>query len=303
MIKDKKLNSLLWVEKYRPKTFEDMVGLDERIPKLVNQNMPHLLFVSPPGTGKTTASKIIIDKLGCDSLVLNASDERGIDTIREKVKTFSMTLSSKKDIFKVVLLDEGDYLTPEAQAILRNLLETYAKNCRFIITCNFENRIIDAIQSRCSKFTFKKVSDDELLSLLEKICKNENVQYDVNSLKKIIEVSRGDIRKSINLLQQNIKDNKVIPDVILESNVKDILDKLKQGKFDDVRRELIEKGVDYEQLIVEIFRYVSSNKEFSLEIRKKIILEIAQTLYEMSFVLIKEIPFAKFMIRVEEVLK
>ena len=302
-MKEKKLSNLLFVEKYRPKVFEDVINLDKRIPELVNQNMPHLLFVSPPGTGKTTCAKIIIDKLGCDFLVLNASDERGIDTIREKVKTFSMTMSSKKDMFKIVLLDEGDYLTPEAQAILRNLMETYAKNCRFIITCNFENRIIDAIQSRCSKFTFKKVSDDELLSLLEKICKNENIQYDISSLKKIIEVSRGDIRKSINILQQNVKDNKVIPDVILESNVKDILDKLKQGKFDDVRRELIEKGVDYEQLIVEIFRYVSSNKEFSLEIRKKIILEIAQTLYEMSFVLIKEIPFAKFMIKVEDTLK
>lgn len=279
------------------------MGLDSRIPKLVNQNMPHLLFVSPPGTGKTTCAKIIINELGCDYLLLNASDERGIDTIRDKVKMFAMTLSSKKDIFKIVMLDEGDFLTPESQAVLRNLMETYAKNCRFILTANFENRIIDAIQSRCSKFTFKKVSDDELLSLLKKICRSENIQYDESSLKKIIEVSRGDIRKSINILQQNTRDSKLMSDIIEESNVKDIFEKLKQNKFDEVRKELIEKNTDYEQLIYDIYRYTVENKSINLEIRKRIVLEIAQTLYEMSFVLIKEIPFAKFLIRLEENIK
>jgi len=300
---EKKLSRLLWTEKYRPKSWEEMMGLDSRIPKLVNQNMPHLLFVSPPGTGKTTCAKIIINELGCDYLLLNASDERGIDTIRDKVKMFAMTLSSKKDIFKIVMLDEGDFLTPESQAVLRNLMETYAKNCRFILTANFENRIIDAIQSRCSKFTFKKVSDDELLSLLKKICRSENIQYDESSLKKIIEVSRGDIRKSINILQQNTRDSKLMSDIIEESNVKDIFEKLKQNKFDEVRKELIEKNTDYEQLIYDIYRYTVENKSINLEIRKRIVLEIAQTLYEMSFVLIKEIPFAKFLIRLEENIK
>lgn len=303
-MKEKKLDKLLWCEKYRPKKFEDVVGLDERIPKLVDDDMPHMLFVSPPGTGKTTCAYIIVKKLECDYIVLNASDERGIDVIREKVKTFSMTLSTKKDMFKVVLLDESDYLTPEAQAILRNLMETYAKNCRFILTANFENRIIDAIKSRCSKFIFKKVSDDELLKLLKKICEKEGIEDNETVLKKIIEVSRGDIRKSINLLQQNTKDNKLTGDLISESNIKEILDKLKENKFDDVRKELIEKNVDYESLTVNIFRYVIEDKEnIPLEKRKKIVLLISDCLFEMSFVLIKEIPFAKFMVKVEEILK
>lgn len=266
--------------------------------------MPHLLFVSPPGTGKTTCAYIIVNELKCDYIVLNASDERGIDVIREKVKMFSMTLSSKKDIFKVVLLDESDYLTPEAQAILRNLMETYAKNCRFILTANFENRLIDAIKSRCTPFIFKKVSDNELLKLLKKICDKEGIECDESAIKKIINVSRGDIRKSINLLQQNVKDNKLTSDLVVESNIKEILDKIKDNKFDEIRKELIEKNVDYESLIVDIYKYVIEDKKnISLEIRKKIVLLISDCLFEMSFVLIKEIPFAKFLVRLEEILK
>lgn len=298
----KKLEGVLWTEKYRPRNFNSVLSLDSRIPKLVNQSMPHLLFTGPPGIGKTTVSKIIINELGCDYIILNASDERGIDTIRNKVKMFAMTQSSKKDKFKIIFLDEGDAITPEGQQTLRNLMETYAKNCRFIISCNFINKILDPIKSRCSVFTFKKVPDDELLNLLKKICKEENVKYDDSTLKKIIEVSKGDIRKSINLLQQNTKSNVLMPDVSMESDIKDILDKLKQKKSDDVRRELIERGVDYEQLVVEFYHYVIDDRSISLDTRKKIVLEIAECLCEMSSVLIKEIPFAKLMIRVEEIL-
>ena len=303
MTKDKKLDDLLFIEKYRPKDWNNVINLDERIPKLLDRNMPHLLFVGPAGCGKTTISKIIINKLKCDFLMLNASDERGINTIRDKVKMFAMTKSSKKDMFKVVFLDESDGITPDGQQTLRNLMETYAKNCRFILTANFENKIIDPIKSRCSKFTFRKVPDDELLKLLKKICDNEKIKSDDKTLQKIIEVSRGDIRKSINLLQQNIKDGKVMSDVSIESNIKEVFDKLKQGKFDDVRREFVERNVDYEQLLLEIFQYVSEDKILSLERRKRIILELAECLYQMSFVLIKEIPFAKFLIKIEEALK
>jgi len=304
MTKEKgKLNDMLWCEKFRPKTFEDVINLDFRIPKLLNRNMPHLLFIGPPGTGKTTISKIIINELKCDFLMLNASDERGIDTIRNKVKMFAMTRSSRENVFKVVVLDEMDYLTNDAMAILRSIFDTYARNCRFILTANFENKIIEPIKSRCSKFTFKKVSDEELLKLLIKICDSENVSYTEDILRKIINVSKGDIRKSINLLQQNVKDKKLMSDVTYESDIKDVLEKLKQGKFDDVRKELIERGTDWEQLLSEFFEYVSNDKVLSLEQRKRIILELAECLYQMSFVLIKEIPFARFLIKVEEILK
>lgn len=302
MVDKIKLKDTIFIERYRPKDFKDMVGLDERIPRLVNKNMPHMLFSSPPGTGKTTCAKIIINKLNCDYIELNASDERGIDTIRNKVKTFAMTMTSK-DIFKVVLLDEADYLTAEAQATLRNLMEKYHKNCRFILTCNFENKIIDALQSRCTKFTFKKVSDSEHFDLLKKICENEGIVYKDGTLMKIIEVSRGDIRKSINLLQQNTKDKKLTEDFSQESNIKEIIEKIKKNQFDDVQRELIESNLDYDSLLYDFFEYIRNDKTIDLERRKKIILEISQSLFEMSFVLLKDVTFSKFLIKLEEILK
>lgn len=299
----KSLDNNIWVEKFRPKSFEEVINLDSRIPKIINQSMSHLLFVGGAGTGKTTVSKIIINNLDCDYLLLNASDERGIDTIRNKVKNFAMTKSSKLNKFKVVFLDEADGITPDGQQTLRNLMETYASNCRFILTCNFENKIIDPIKSRCSKFEFKKVSDSELLDLLGRICKEEKISYDKDTLKKIVEVSRGDIRKSINILQQNSINNELKPDITLESNIKEIFEKLKNKKFDIVRKELIEKNVDYENLILEIYNFTVENKNLSLETRKNIVLEISQCLFEMSFVLIKEITFSKFLIRLEEILQ
>jgi DNA polymerase III delta prime subunit len=141
-----------------------------------------------------------------------------------------------------------------------------------------------------------------LFEHLKKICNLEGISYDEKALSKIIEVSRGDIRKSINLVQQNVKDNKLMSDITLESNIKDIFDKIRAKKFDEVRLEFIERNVDYDQLIADVYRYVVEDKTIPLETRKKIVLEIAQTLYEMSFVLIKEIPFAKFLIKLEGIL-
>lgn len=303
MRKKTELDDNIWTEKYRPKDFSEVINLDSRIPNLVNNSMPHFLFHGNAGSGKTTVSRIIISKLGCDSLTLNASDERGIDTIREKVKTFAMTMSSARDMFKIVLLDEADYLTPEAQAILRNLTEKYHKNCRFILTCNFLNKIINPLQSRCAKFPFQKVSESEHLELLKKICDNEKVQYNEDVLKKIISVCKGDIRKSINILQQNVRDGKLGDSFASESNIKDIIEKIKKNQFDDVVRELVERNTDYDSLLFDFFDYIKLDKAIDLERRKKIILEIAQSMFEMSFVLLKDVTFSKFLIRLEGILK
>lgn len=304
MRKNTGLENSIWVEKYRPKDFINMINLDSRIQGMIGVSMPHMIFSGNAGTGKTTLGKIIINKLGCDSLILNASDERGIDTIRDKVKTFAMTMSTNpKSYFKIILLDEADGLSNDAQQTLRNLIEKYHKNCRFILTCNFINKIIDPLQSRCVKFNFRKVDDNELLGLLKKICGAENIKYDEGVLKKIISVCKGDIRKSINILQQNTKDNKLGDDFIHDSDVKVMIEKIRKNKYDEVVAELSKRNADYDALLFDFFEYVRDDKSIELERRKKIVVEIAQSMFEMSFVLLKDVTFAKFLIRLEEILR
>ena len=192
----------MFVEKYRPKEFDAVIGLDNSLPKLVNEDMPHMLFSGPPGTGKTTTAKIIVSKTGADYLSLNASDERGIETIRQKVKDFAMTRTMKYS-FKIVFMDEADYLTKEAQAILRNVMETYANNCRFILTCNYKNKIIDAIQSRCAQFTFKVLDDELIFRNLKPICEKEKVDIEDDALQKLIQKYKEAIDNKIVLSSKN----------------------------------------------------------------------------------------------------
>ena len=190
----------IWVEKYRPRSFSDVLGIPAQLPTLVGTDMNHLLFYGTPGTGKTTTAKIIISTLGAEELVLNASDERGIDVIREKVKTFAMTRTGNGK-FKIVHLDEADMLTKDAQNSLRNLMETYADNCRFILTCNHINKIEPAIQSRCAVFEYK-MPDNGVSTRLKMIAEAEKVDITSEALDKIIATSRNDIRRCVNTLQQ-----------------------------------------------------------------------------------------------------
>ena len=188
----------MWTEKYRPKTFDEIRGqrdIVERVKKLVKSgNMPHLLFAGPAGVGKTTLALVIAHELYGSSwrenfLELNASDERGIDVIRDKVKNFARTKAIGDVPFKIIYLDEADALTRDAQQALRRIMENYTATCRFILACNYSSKIIEPIQSRCTVFRFKPLPKEELIKLLEEIAKKEGLKIDKEALEALYIVS------------------------------------------------------------------------------------------------------------------
>jgi replication factor C small subunit len=202
--------SEIWTEKYRPGRFTEMVGQDnvvKRVEALTkSQNIPHLLFAGPAGTGKSTLALITVKELfGNDwrenYLELNASDERGINVVREKVKNFARTKSLGDVPFKVIFLDEADALTPEAQQALRRTMENYASTCRFILSCNYSTKIIDPIQSRCAIFRFKLLEKKDIEKVIQKIVERETLTITPDSIEILYEGSEGDCRKCINLVQ------------------------------------------------------------------------------------------------------
>jgi len=197
--------NFIWTEAYRPKKVSEMVGsFKEKILKyLENPNaIPHfLLYSRSPGTGKTTLAKCIINELGCDALILNSSDDRKIETIREKVKEFSMTKSSKINQRRCVFLDEADGMTKIAQDALRNVMETYASNVFFILTCNNIIKVIEPLQSRCQKIAFAYPDKDEIVKYLEMICEKENMDYTEDGIKILIEQNYPNIRNCVIALQ------------------------------------------------------------------------------------------------------
>ena len=201
---------ILWVEKYRPRTLDEIVNqreVVERLKRFVKErNMPHLLFAGPAGTGKTTAAHALARDLYGENyrqylLELNASDERGINVIREKVKEFARSKVPPEIGFKIVLLDEADNMTSDAQQALRRLMELYSATTRFILIANYPSKIIDPIQSRCAFFRFTPLRKEDVLSRLRYIAENEGVEYDEEALESIYEISEGDMRRAINILQ------------------------------------------------------------------------------------------------------
>ncbi|MBI4017825.1 MAG: replication factor C small subunit, partial [Candidatus Aenigmarchaeota archaeon] len=200
----------IWTEKYRPKKLEEIVGqsaIVSRLKALVHErSVPHMLFAGPAGTGKTTAALCIARELYGEQwknnyLELNASDERGIDVVRNKVKDFARTRAIGEAQFKIILLDEADALTPEAQQALRRTMEQYARTCRFILSCNYSSRIIDPIQSRCAVFRFSNLGKNDAESALVKIAEGEGLKISKDGLDALLYVTEGDMRRSINLLQ------------------------------------------------------------------------------------------------------
>jgi replication factor C small subunit len=200
----------LWIEKYRPKKLDEIVGQPvavERLKSYVQQkNIPHLLFAGPSGTGKTTTAIALARELFGEEwkenfLELNASDDRGIRMVRETIKDYSRILPSNPIGFKILFLDEADYMTDEAQAALRRTMENFTKTTRFILSCNYSSKIIEPIQSRTAIFRFKAIPNDAIVSTLENILKSEEKEYEKGSLNVIAEMSYGDMRKAINILQ------------------------------------------------------------------------------------------------------
>ena len=204
----------LWVEKYRPTDLSTYIGNEHLKSKvsiyLESEDVPHLLLYGRAGTGKTTLAKIITSNIDCDYMYINASDENKVDDVRNKIKTFASSVGFKS--LKVIILDECDYLTPNAQAALRNLMETFSKHCRFILTCNYVERIIDPIQSRCQSYKVVPPSKKEVAVHTSNILNTEGVTYDNNDIVTMVNSSYPDIRRIINSVQRNIVDNYLIVD-------------------------------------------------------------------------------------------
>ena len=196
----------LWVEKYRPTNLDSYIGNEHLKSKveiyLESGDLPHLLLYGRAGTGKTTLAKLLVKNIDCDYIYINASDENNVDTVRTKVKNFASTIGFKD--MKVIILDECDYVTPNAQAALRNLMETFSKHCRFILTCNYVERIIDPIQSRCQSFQIIPPSKNEVAKHLHNILIQENVIDSPEDIKVLVESGYPDIRRVINSAQRNV---------------------------------------------------------------------------------------------------
>jgi replication factor C small subunit len=243
----------LWTEKYRSQTLDQYIGNDELKTTIgswiVKNDIPHLLLYGKAGTGKTTLAKLITQNINCDMMYINASDENGIDTIRDKVKSFASTSTFQP--LKVVILDESDYLTINAQASLRNIIETFSAKTRFILTCNYVERIIEPLQSRCQAFKIETLSKKSIAHHLADILDVEDVRYNLPDIVAIVNNSYPDIRKVINVTQQNVIDGKlVLTKIDTKFNISDVV-KLIQGKdaFRLVRQYLVDNNIsDFEPM-------------------------------------------------------
>ena len=246
-----KSNSL-WVEKYRPSSLDTYIGNDHLKSKvsiyLESGDLPHLLLFGRAGTGKTTLAKLLVKNIECDYLYINASDENNVDTVRTKVKNFASTIGFKD--LKIIILDECDYITPNAQAALRNLMETFSKHCRFILTCNYVERIIDPIQSRCQLFQIIPPSKKEVAQKLHNILTEENVNGELEDIKILVDSGYPDIRRVINSAQRNVVRGKLKLDTgsIIQNDYKLKLLKIletqnKKNAFKDIRQLLADNKV------------------------------------------------------------
>jgi len=258
----------LWVEKYRPSNLDTYIGNDQLKSKvkvyLESGDLPHLLLFGKAGTGKTTLAKLLVNNIECDYLYINASDENNVDTVRSKVKNFASTMGFKD--YKIIILDECDYITPNAQAALRNLMETFSKHCRFILTCNFVERIIDPIQSRCQTFQVIPPNKNDVAKHLHNILTQESVDYDREDLAILVNSGYPDIRRVINGAQRQSVDGKLVIDKqsIVENDYKlkllEILEKQdKKSAFNNTRKLMADaKVTDFADLFRLLYDEVDS---------------------------------------------
>ena len=266
----------IWTEKYRPKKLDEVIGqkhVTERLKAYVSSgNMPHLLLTGPAGTGKTTCSLAVSKEMFGDQwkgnfIELNASDERGIDVVRGKIKEFARTAPLGGAEFKIIFMDEADALTTDAQAALRRTMEKFSKICRFILSCNYSSKIIDPIQSRCAVFRFKPLTQEDVEGYLGRIVKSENVNIDKDAMDALVHVARGDMRRAVNSLQVAASLNsKIDIDSIYQTTgmanpeeVKKMLGIALDGKFIEAREKLDEIMIEYGLSGQDIIRQIHSS--------------------------------------------
>ena len=295
----------LWVEKYRPTTLEEYVGnetIKNKIADYLKQgSIQNLLFHGVAGTGKTTLAKLIAKNLNCDLLYINASDERGIDTIRDKIIPFASSMSFN-DV-KIVILDEADYITPQAQATLRNTIESCSKTTRFILTCNYLERIISPLQSRCQTFEIIPPSKVEVEEHILNLIVDENIECSQNNVIKIIATHYPEIRKIINTLQGSVVDNVVkIDDTSLKNTqlgglIVDAL--IRKAKLSEIRQIIADSG---SREFDDLFKYIYDKSSTLFGDKEgEAILIIAKYQYEYTFVLEKEICIAAMLKKLLEI--
>lgn len=307
---EESVNHSLWVEKYRPIKLEDYVGnehLKTKVEAYIEKNdIPHLLLYGKAGTGKTTLAKLIVKSIDCDYMIINASDERNVDTIRDKVRGFASSMGFKK--WKVVVLDEVDYMSYLAQPMLRNIMETFSAHCRFILTCNYVEKVIEPIQSRCQTFQIIPPTKKDVAVQMSKILKAEDIEFDPKDLVPIIDSSYPDIRKVINTCQMNSHKGKLKVDVqnLLENDYKvKVLDILKssddkRNKYMKIRQALIDSKVtDFTDLFTLLYDKVD---DYAGDNTSNVILLLADGQFKHFSAIDKEIPTAATLIQILNVI-
>ena len=293
----------LWTEKYRPEKFSEVKGqkdIVKRVKAFVeNKNMPHLLFAGPAGIGKTTLSLVVVKQLYGDMwrenfLELNASDERGIDVVRIKVKEFARTKSVGNVPFKIIYLDECDALTREAQQALRRTMENYTQTCRFILSCNYSSKILEPIQSRCAVFRFKPLDKSELYEIIEHISEREKLKLDDSAKDALVVVSEGDCRKLENIMQScAVLSNKLTEEIVFEvaafARPKEVLELLELAVKQDFiksKTKLLDTMLNYGLSGVDVIKQVQK-EIWSLKIDSHKKLEMVKECGEVEFRLIE----------------
>jgi len=287
----------LWVEAFRPDTLEGYIGNEHIVEKvrifINNGDVPHLLFYGTAGTGKTTLAKIIAGSVDADVMYINASDENSVDAVRDKIKRYASTVGFRR--WKIIILDEADYLTPNAQAALRNLMETYSKTTRFILTCNYVEKIIDPIQSRCQTFAITPPSKTDVAKRLVSVLEEKGVEYDIKDVASIINSSYPDIRRAINAAQASVVNGKLQLDkaTSIQANyMTEILEVLrdaknKQSAFTKIRQIVADSKVkDFTPLYTFLYDNID---EYATGHIGAVILIIAEAQYKDASVVDKEI--------------